>query len=85
MAAVTLKWSIISCFPFFLAEDKGDEPRREIFFSKPILVIAPNREIASQLERAITISPDGPNENFLLKTGIVPADFAVSRSVVPSG
>lgn len=79
------KTGIICCLPFFLAQQKDDEPKREVDFSKPILVIAPNLEIASQLERAITITSDGTDENFLLKRNIVPSDLDLQKDVIPSG
>ena len=79
------KTGIICCLPFFLAQQKDDEPKREVDFSKPILVIAPNLEIASQLERAITITPDGTDENFLLKRKIAPSDLDMQKDVIPSG
>ena len=80
------KTGIICCLPFFLAEEKADEPNGEIFFSRPILVISPNLEITRQLERAITVSPDGPDENFLLKTEILPQDVpCILRDAIPSG
>ena len=82
MPTGTGKTGIICCFPFFLAEEKLQEPNLEIKFSNPILVIAPNLEIASQLERSIAISPQGPEENFLLKREIVPP---VADDVIPLG
>ena len=89
MPTGTGKTGIICCLPFFLAEEKPLEPNLEVKFSKPILVIAPNLEIASQLERSITISSQDPfqQENFLLKREIVPpdADKDLKRDVIPSG
>ena len=83
MPTGTGKTGIICCLPFFLAEEKPLEPNLEVKFSKPILVIAPNLEIASQLERSITISPQEPEENFLLKRKIVPPDD--NEDVIPVG
>ncbi|XP_029202749.2 uncharacterized protein LOC114966929 [Acropora millepora] len=87
MPTGTGKTGIICCLPFFLAEEKPLEPNLEVKFSKPILVIAPNLEIASQLERSITISSQDSKENFLLKREIVPpdADKDLKRDVIPSG
>lgn len=79
------KTGIICCLPFFLAQEEHDAPKREVDFSKPILVIAPNLEIASKLERVITITPDGTDENFLLKREIVPSDLGMQKDVIPSG
>ena len=79
------KKGIICCLPYFLAQENQRQANREVFFSKPILVIAPNLEIASQLERAITISPDGVDENFLLKRKIVPSDLDMQKDAIPSG
>lgn len=87
MPTGTGKTGIICCLPFFLAEEKPLEPNLEVKFSKPILVIAPNLEIASQLERSLTISPQEPEENFLLKRKIVPPDEreATKKDVIPLG
>ncbi|XP_044173927.1 uncharacterized protein LOC122957672 [Acropora millepora] len=82
MPTGTGKTGIICCLPFFLAEEKPLEPNLEVKFSNPILVIAPNLEIASQLERSIAISPQEPEENFLLKREIVPPK---ANDVIPLG
>lgn len=78
------KTGVICCLPYFLAEEIPGEDGKEVSFEKPILVIAPNVEIASQLEQQIMVSADGQEEqNFLLRREIVPIDQ--QRDVLPSG
>ncbi|XP_068678415.1 uncharacterized protein [Montipora foliosa] len=77
------KTGVISCLPYFLGKlglqeppAPGASPYGEPLhkFDKPVLVIAPDLEIADQLEKRLTVSADAPGENFLRKTEIIPAD-----------
>ena len=86
------KSGVISCLPYFLGQ-LGLKPPPELDafpygeplyrFDKPVLVIAPDLAIASQLEGVLTVSADAPDENFLLKRGIVPHIYQVD--VLPKG
>lgn len=65
------KTGVICCLPYFLGALKNDGLCR-FTFDKPILVIAPNLEIASQLEGQILISSDDPDANFICsRRGII--------------
>ena len=65
------KTGVICCLPYFLGALKNDGLYR-FTFDKPILVIAPNLEIASQLEGQILISSDDPDANFICsRRGII--------------
>ena len=76
------KTGVICLLPYFLAQKKPEED--EVPFDKPILVIAPNLAIASQLEQQILVSAEGgPEKNFLLRRKIVPTEE--QRDVLPSG
>ena len=77
------KTGVICCLPYFLAEEIPGEDGKEVSFEKPILVIAPNVEIAIQLEQQILVSDDGHEKTFLLHREIVPVDK--QRDVLPSG
>ena len=86
------KSGVISCLPYFLGKlGLNPLPERDAFpygeplyrFDKPVLVIAPDLAIASQLEGVLTVSADAPGENFLTKRGIVPHIYQVD--VLPKG
>lgn len=77
------KTGVISCLPFFLGKlglqeppVPGASPYGEPLhkFDKPVLVIAPDLEIADQLKERLTVSEDASGENFLRKTKIIPPD-----------
>ena len=62
-------------FTYFLDALRNQVGQYLLPINKPILVIAPNLEIASQLERQILISPDDPRPNFICsKRGILPRE-----------
>ncbi|XP_068748832.1 uncharacterized protein [Montipora capricornis] len=75
------KTGVISCLPFFLGKlglqeppVRGAPPYGEPLhkFDKPVLVIAPDLEIADQLKERLTVSANASGENFLRKTKIIP-------------
>ena len=75
------KTGVISCLPFFLGKlglnpppAPGAPPYGDPlhYFDKPVLVIAPDLEIANQLEEILTASANATGENFLLKRNIIP-------------
>lgn len=75
------KTGVISCLPYFLGKSGLNPPHAPGAFpfgeplhkfDKPVLVIAPDLAIAHQLEETLTVSPDAPGENFLLKRNIMP-------------
>ena len=77
------KTGIMCCLPYFLG-NIGPPEQPKYSFDKPILVIAPDLEIASQLEQQMLVSrKDFTGQTFLLKRGIVPFD---ERSrILPTG
>lgn len=85
------KSGVISCLPYFLGR-RGLKPPPEDGappygvplhpFDRPVLVIAPDVEIANQLEKDLLVSPDARGENFLLKRKIIP-DYALYA--IPDG
>lgn len=88
------KSGIISCLPYFLGKlglnppttldhDPEGEPLHR--FNKPVLVIAPDLAIASQLEGKLTVSADPTDENFLLARKIVTEDDDDDQQVLPQG
>ena len=69
------KTGVICCLPYFLGAFKNNLGGHQFVINKPILVISPNLEIASQLERQILISSDDPEANFISsRRGILPRD-----------
>ncbi|KAJ7375508.1 hypothetical protein OS493_002283 [Desmophyllum pertusum] len=85
------KTGIISCLPYFLGKrglNPPPAPRAPPYgeplhrFDKPVLIIAPDLAIASQLERRLTVSADGPGENFLLRRKIIQDE---NRRALPQG
>ena len=67
------KTGVICCLPYFLGALKNNFGGYHFEINKPILVISPNLEIASQLERQILISSDDPEANFISsRRGILP-------------
>lgn len=89
------KSGIISCLPYFLGKlglnpppTPDDDPEGEPLhrFNKPVLVIAPDLAIASQLDGKLTISADAPDdENFLLARKIVTEKDDDDQEVLPQG
>jgi len=89
------KSGIISCLPYFLGKlglnpppTPDDDPEGEPLhrFNKPVLVIAPDLAIASQLDGKLTISADAPDdENFLLARKIVTEEDDDDQEVLPQG
>ena len=89
------KTGVMCCLPFFLGNiglQGGQEPPFQPTgvpaypFDKPILVIAPDLEIASQLEQQMLVSRgDLTGQTFLLKRGIVPPDRRLRVRVLPTG
>ena len=88
------KSGIISCLPYFLGKlglnpppTPHDDPEGEPLhrFNKPVLVIAPDLAIASQLDGKLTVSADAPDENFLLARKIVTEDDDDDQQVLPQG
>ena len=89
------KTGVMCCLPFFLGNiglQGGQEPPFQPTgvpaypFDKPILVIAPDLEIASQLEQQMLVSRgDLTGQTFLLKRGIVPPDRRSRVRVLPTG
>lgn len=76
------KTGVICCLPYFLGALKNDGLCC-FTFDKPILVIAPNLEIASQLEGQILISSDDPDANFICsRRGIISKERV---DVLPEG
>ena len=70
------KTGVICCVPYFL----GSLKLNQVYFfrfNKPVLVIAPNLEIASQLGGQMLIFD--PNVNFLLRRGIIRPDLPDER------
>lgn len=77
------KTGVICCLPYFLGALKNAFDERVFVMNKPILVIAPNLEIASQLEKQVTISSDDPDANFICsKRGILPKE---RKDALPKG
>ena len=69
------KTGVICCLLYFLGAFKNISGGYQFVINKPILVISPNLEIASQLERQILISSDDPEANFISsRRGILPRD-----------
>ena len=87
------KTGIMCCLPYFLGNIglQGGQESPFILtgvptypFDKPILVIAPDLAIASQLEQQMLVSrEDLTGQTFLLKRGIVPRDR--HSEILPSG
>ena len=88
------KSGIISCLPYFLGKlglnppptpdhDPEGEPLHK--FNKPVLVIAPDLAIASQLDGKLIVSADPTNENFLLARKIVTEEDDDDQQVLPQG
>ena len=69
------KTGIMCCLPYFLG-NIGPPERPKYPFDKPILVIAPDLAITSQLEQQMLVSrgDTAAKHTFLLKRGIVPRD-----------
>ena len=80
MPTGTGKTGVMCCLPFFLGSELNDGAEK-VVFNGPILVIAPNLDIASQLRKAMLPSP----ENFLVKRAIVPDNKSMKRDVLPTG
>ncbi|KAJ7375823.1 hypothetical protein OS493_038609 [Desmophyllum pertusum] len=90
------KSGIISCLPYFLGKSGlNPPPALQVQgasqlpygeplhrFDKPVLIIAPDLTIASQLEATVLVSADAPDENFLLRRNIVPEE---AQHVLPMG
>lgn len=64
------KTGVICCLPYFLGASTKD-----FSFRKPILVIAPNLEIASQLEGQTLPSKNNPDANFLCSRELISPDL----------
>jgi len=89
------KSGIISCLPYFLGKlglnpppTPDDDPEGGPLhrFNKPVLVIAPDLAIASQLDGKLTISADAADdENFLLARKIVTEEDDDDQEVLPQG
>ena len=89
------KTGVICCLPYFLGsiglKPSQDHPKSLPYgdpvhnFDKPVLVIAPNNEIAGQLAGQIDVLPNEQHENFLLGRGIVPTvpNINVQKQVLP--
>ena len=88
------KSGIISCLPYFLGKlglnppptpdhDPEGEPLHR--FNKPVLVIAPDLAIASQLDGKLTVSAVPTDENFLLARKIVTEVDDDDQQVLPQG
>ena len=86
------KTGIMCCLPYFLGNiglQEGQEPPSQPTgvpaypFNKPILVIAPDLAIASQLEQQMLVSRGHTGQTFLLKRGIVP--FEGRSIILPTG
>ena len=87
------KTGIMCCLPYFLGNIglQGGQESPFILtgvptypFDKPILVIAPDLAIASQLEQQMLVSrEDLTGQTFLLKRGIVPRDR--HSEILPTG
>ena len=81
------KTGVMACLPYFLGSiGLIDQPlptgNPSYRFDKPILVIAPDLEIAKQLERQLSVSKEGSiDETFLVRRGIVPEDNI--RDILP--
>ena len=69
------KTGIMCCLPYFLG-NIGPPGQPKYPFNKPILVIAPDLAITSQLEQQMLVSrgDTAAKHTFLLKRGIVPRD-----------
>ena len=63
------KTGVICCLPYFLGASK------DFLFRKPVLVIAPNLEIASQLEGQTLPSKNNPDANFLCSRELISPDL----------
>ena len=84
------KTGVISCLPYFIGSIGMEDcpsnfptgnPRYK--FDKPILVLAPSRDIADQLERQILVAAAEQTDNFLVRKKIVSDAFR--REVLPNG
>lgn len=64
------KTGVICCLPYFLGASTKD-----FLFRKPVLVIAPNLEIASQLEGRTLPSKNNPDANFLCSRELLDPDL----------
>lgn len=64
------KTGVICCLPYFLGASEN------FLFRKPVLVIAPNLEIASQLEGQTLPSKNNPDANFLCSRVLKSADLS---------
>lgn len=64
------KTGVICCLPYYLGASQG------ISFRKPVLVIAPNLEIASQLEGQILPSKNNPDANFLCSRELIASNLS---------
>lgn len=80
MPTGTGKTGVMCCLPFFLGSELKNGAEK-VVFNGPVLVIAPNLDIASQLKKAMLPS----SENFLVKRAIVPDEKSVKRDVLPTG
>ena len=77
------KTGIMCCLPYFLG-NIGPPKQPKYPFDKPILVIAPDLAITSQLEQQMLVSrKDLTGQTFLLKRGIVP--LARHAQILPTG
>ena len=63
------KTGVICCLPYFLGASE------DFLFRKPVLVIAPNLEIASQLEGQTLPSKNNPDANFLCSRELLSPDM----------
>ena len=88
------KSGIISRLPYFLGKlglnpppTPDDDPEGEPLhrFNKPVLVIAPDLAIASQLDGKLIVSADPTHENFLLARKIVTEEDDDDQQVLPQG
>ena len=88
------KSGIISCLPYFLGKlglnppptpdhDPEGEPLHR--FNKPVLVLAPDLAIASQLDGKLTVSAVPTDENFLLARKIVTEVDDDDQQILPQG
>lgn len=75
------KTGVICCLPYFLGASEN------FLFRKPVLVIAPNLEIASQLEGQTLPSKNNPDANFLCSRILKSADLSENAitDALPNG
>ena len=90
------KTGVICCLPYFLgsigmqpSQDRNNFPTGNPVhrFDKPVLVIAPNNDIAGQLEGQILVAANEQHENFLLRRKIISPEFPeeLRNQVLPDG